>query len=187
MVAGLPAYNCCMSESEERGRVVFEPLAGGGSVLRTSVWLPVRRSEVFEFFADAMRLESITPAWLHFQVLTPAPIPMAPGALIDYRLRLHGLPIHWQTEIAAWDPPHKFVDRQRVGPYLGWEHLHTFADQQGGTLVEDRVEYRVPGGWLVDRLLVRRDLRRIFEFRLERLLAHFSGTGSETSLSRSSG
>jgi ligand-binding SRPBCC domain-containing protein len=85
---------------------------------------------------------------------------MRPGAVIDYRLRLHGFPIRWQTEITSWEPPFRFVDEQRRGPYLLWIHEHRFEPLDGGTRVEDYVRYRPPGGWLVERLFVRRDVTR---------------------------
>lgn len=136
---------------------------------QTELWLSRPRVEVFPFFADVHNLEAITPPWLRFQILTPGPITMRPGALIDYRLRVHGLPLHWQTEIAVWEPPVRFVDRQRRGPYRIWEHEHTFEERNGGTLCRDRVRYAVPGGALVHRLFVRRDVEAIFAFRQRRL------------------
>ena len=94
--------------------------------LQTELWLPRLRDEVFPFFAEARNLETLTPAWLKFEVLTPAPIAMRPGMPIDYRIRVHGLPIRWRTEIAEWDPPRRFVDVQLRGPYTLWHHTHTF-------------------------------------------------------------
>jgi ligand-binding SRPBCC domain-containing protein len=106
-------------------------------------------SEVFSFCADAGNLDVITPPWLRFQILTPRPMAMRVGAQIDYRLRLRGLPLRWQSEITVWQPPHRFVDEQRRGPYRAWRHEHTFTAQDGGTLVGDRVRYAVLGGrWL---------------------------------------
>ena len=90
---------------------------------------------------------------------------MRPGALIDYKLRLRGIPIRWKTEISAWQPPFRFVDRQLKGTYKYWNHEHTFKEIEGGTLVRDRVEYGVPGGRLVHRLFVEKDLIDIFSFR----------------------
>lgn len=133
--------------------------------------------EVFAFFADAHNLEAITPAFLRFHVLTPAPIRMAAGTLIDYRLSLRGVPIRWRTRIDHWEPPHRFVDLQLKGPYRLWHHEHTFSSVSGGTLCADHVRYAVPGGpgveRLVERLFVRRDVERIFEFRRERLGERF--------------
>jgi ligand-binding SRPBCC domain-containing protein len=127
--------------------------------------------EVFDFYGDARNLERITPPWLGFKVLTPAPIEMRAGTLIEYRLRLHGVPVRWRTRIESWDPPRSFVDMQIRGPYSLWEHLHTFEeDGPGATLIGDRVRYSIPFGPLgavADRLLVQRDLRRIFDYRCE--------------------
>lgn len=80
--------------------------------------------EIFAFFCDAQNLESITPPWLKFEVLTPAPIELGEGALIDYRLRVRGIPLRWQSKITHWDPPHSFVDEQLRGPYRLWIHTH---------------------------------------------------------------
>lgn len=146
---------------------------GKTRVLHTQQWLPAPRPQVFEFFADAMQLEKLTPAWLHFHVLTPQPIAIRQGALIDYKLRLHGIPIRWQSEISVWEPTGRFVDRQVRGPYRLWHHEHCFSECDGGTLVVDHIDYRVPGGRLVHWLLVEPDLRRIFEFRREKLSALF--------------
>ena len=138
--------------------------------LQNEVWLPRPIGEVFEFFADAHNLETITPPLLRFEVLTPAPILMETGTLIDYKLRLRGIPMKWQSEITAWEPPHRFVDEQRRGPYSMWVHEHTFEEKDGGTLARDHVSYAVPGGTLVNRLFVARDVRKIFDYRTERLL-----------------
>jgi ligand-binding SRPBCC domain-containing protein len=122
--------------------------------------------EVFAFFADAHNLERLTPPFLRFEVLTPAPVDMPEGTLIDYRLRLHGLPIRWQSRIVVWDPPHRFVDRQLRGPYGSWVHTHSFQPMQEGTLVTDMVDYAVPGGSLVQRFFVGPDLEKIFDYRV---------------------
>jgi ligand-binding SRPBCC domain-containing protein len=142
----------------------------------TSVYLLDRRqrveipiAEAFAFYGDARNLELITPPWLGFEVTTPAPIEMGFGTLIEYRLRLHRVPVRWRTRITAWEPPHRFVDAQIKGPYSLWEHTHTFEeDGPGATIIEDRVRYSIPFGSLGDlanRLLVRRDLRQIFDYR----------------------
>lgn len=131
--------------------------------------------EVFAFFSKPENLELITPPWVGFRILTPPPIDLREGALIDYRIRLKGIPIRWRTEITAWDPPHRFVDTQLRGPYRRWVHTHTFREVGDGTLVEDHVDYAVPGGALVDRLLVRRDIERIFAYRASVLADLFSG------------
>lgn len=143
--------------------------------LQTRIRLPRPRPEVFEFFGNAGNLQELTPPWLHFEILTPQPIEMRPGALIDYRLKLRGIPIRWRTEITAWDPPHRFVDRQLRGPYRLWDHEHTFEEDGDATVSRDRVRYAVLGGSLVNRLLVARDVVKIFTYRHERLRQIFGG------------
>ena len=124
--------------------------------------------EVFAFFSDAGTLDKVTPPWLGFRILTPLPIRMAEGTEIRYRLRVHGVPVGWRTEITAWEPPHRFVDTQREGPYRQWVHEHRFAAVPGGTRMRDTVDFALPG-WilepLVHRWLVRPDIERIFAFR----------------------
>ena len=126
-------------------------------------------TEVFEFFSDAHNLALITPPQLHFNVLTPAPIEMAVGTLIDYRLKLRGVPIRWQTEITEWNPPDGFVDEQRRGPYRLWRHTHTFDETEDGVVVGDTVKYAVWGNELIGRLFVRPDIEKIFAYRSEQL------------------
>ena len=142
--------------------------------LESSQWLPHPPEEVFPFYSDAFRLEKLTPPLLHFQVVTPPPIDMKAGVEIDYRLRLRGLPLKWRSRITVWEPPNRFVDEQIRGPYRRWVHEHRFIHQDDGTLVEDAVEYDMFGGWLADRFLVRKDLRRIFAYRQERLAEIFA-------------
>ncbi len=137
--------------------------------LNTELWLPRPRDEVFPFFSEARNLEAITPPWLKFKVLTPAPIAMRPGTLIDYRIRVYGIPIHWRTEIAELQPPHRFVDVQLRGPHRLRHQTHTFETRDGGTFCSDQVRYRPRGGVLVHWLFVRRDVERVFEYRQQRL------------------
>jgi ligand-binding SRPBCC domain-containing protein len=127
-------------------------------------------ADVFDFFAEAHNLERITPPWLSFTVLTPDPIEMRVGALIDYRLRVHGIPLRWTSRIEDWEPGRSFVDRQLRGPYGLWHHRHTFAEEGQGTVVGDEVDYAMPFGALGDLahpLFLRRDLERIFTYRHE--------------------
>ena len=148
------------------------------------LWLALPPREVFPFFTAAENLQAITPPWLDFSVLAAQPLPMQRGTIIDYRLRLHGVPFAWQSEITVWEPPHVFRDEQRRGPYRRWSHTHTFEDADGGTLCRDEVDYAVPGGAWVERWLVRRDLRRIFAHRQQALHAHFAAhAGARSSLS----
>jgi ligand-binding SRPBCC domain-containing protein len=124
-------------------------------------------AEVFPFFAEARNLEEITPSALHFRVVTPEPIEMGTGTLIEYRLRLRGVPVDWLTRIERWEPGVAFVDTQLAGPYRLWHHTHTFEERSGGTLMRDVVRYALPL-WPLGELaapLVRRELDAIFDFR----------------------
>ena len=141
--------------------------------LHSTLTLPLPRPEVFAFFADAANLGRITPPELDFAILTPLPIVMAAGTLINYRLRLFGLPFNWQTRICCWEPPFVFVDEQVSGPYCQWVHRHTFtALADGGTLITDEVTYRLPLAPFgeVAHPLLRSELERIFAYR--RQLVH---------------
>ncbi len=172
--------------------------------LEMSIDLPRPIGEVFEFFADAGNLQEITPGWLDFAILTPRPIVMGVGTLIDYRLRIRGVPVRWRTRIAAWEPVGsfapdraRFVDEQVRGPYRVWRHTHTFealaasrSMPEGGTRCGDRVEFRSPG-WvlepLVHRALVRRDVERIFAYRARRLGELFARATSADGVLASAG
>ena len=140
-----------------------------GYRLETTVWLPRDIGEVFAFFVDTHNLDLITPPWLHFRITTLPPVVMEPGLLLDYRLRLRGVPIRWQSEITVWDPPHRFVDEQRKGPYRRWVHEHIFRVKDGGTKVIDCVDYVVPGGRLAHRLFVKGEVTSIFRYRRRKL------------------
>lgn len=151
-------------------------------LLQRSQRVPVPPERAFDFYADALNLEPMTPPWIHFRVTTPGPITMAAGTLLDYRLRLHGIPIRWQTRIETWDPPHRFTDTQLRGPYALWHHTHEFEPtEDGGCEMRDIVRYAIPLGplgSLAHRLFVRRDLERIFEFRREAFAAYFQSAHS---------
>lgn len=145
-----------------------------GYRLRAIQVIPRPRDEAFAFFGSAHNLEQITPSFLRFEILTPAPIEMRAGTIIDYRIRLYGLPIRWRTEITAWEPNERFVDEQRRGPYHEWVHEHRFRDCDEGTVVEDDVYYRPRGGRLVNRLFVQRDVLKIFRYRRDALATRMS-------------
>ncbi|MDO9171974.1 MAG: SRPBCC family protein [bacterium] len=134
----------------------------------TEQFVPRPRAEVFGFFAEPENLARITPPWLGFRILTPSPIAMKEGALIDYVVRLGPLPTRWRTLITRYEPPALFVDEQLAGPYSFWHHTHTFAERDGGTLIGDHVRYGLPFGplgELVHGLAIHRQLRAIFAHR----------------------
>ena len=144
--------------------------------LQREQWIPKPPEEVFPFFASTGNLESLTPDWLHFHVISESKA-IERGTKIDYKLRIHGIPVRWQSEITVWEPPFRFVDEQRRGPYRTWIHEHRFEPRDEGTLVTDIVRYAVIGGPLIQRWLVSKDLVRIFDYRqkqLEKIFAEAS-------------
>lgn len=145
-------------------------------VRRQRLELPIEQA--FEFYAQARNLEAITPPWLGFRVTTPGPIAMREGALIEYRLALHGIPVRWRTRIETWEPPVRFVDAQLRGPYALWMHTHTFeADGPDAVVIGDNVRYALPFGPLgaiAHAAFVRRDLERIFDYRAQAVAAQIA-------------
>ena len=140
-------------------------------------WVPRPIDEVFVFFSDAFNLESITPPRVHFHVITSRPIELKSGALINYKMRLNGIPLKWTTRIETWDPPHEFSDIQLSGPYKLWSHTHTFSTKNGGTTMTDHVDYELPLGplgELVHKAWVRRDVESIFAYREKIIRERFS-------------
>jgi ligand-binding SRPBCC domain-containing protein len=135
---------------------------------KSEQWVPRPIEEIFSFFSDPNNLAVITPPRLKFQVLTP-PIQTCAGTRLQYKLSLHGIPVRWESKITAWRPPHFFSDDQLRGPYRLWHHEHQFSEKDGGTLLSDLVTYAVPGGALVNRFFVAPDLRRIFDFRRQKI------------------
>ena len=148
--------------------------------LRCAQWVPSPSATVFSFFASAHNLERLTPDFLHFRIRRAPEQSLYAGALIDYRLQLHGVPVWWRTRIDEWAPGQRFVDRQVSGPFRQWHHLHEFRTIGAGTLIKDTVDFDVycrrlfqtPAlGWIES------DLRSIFEHRRRRVAEVF---GRET-------
>jgi ligand-binding SRPBCC domain-containing protein len=140
-------------------------------VLETRVWLGRPRPDVFAFFADPANLRHLTPPSLRVRLRTPAPV-MAAGAVLDYELRWLGIPLAWRAFVREYDPPYRFLDVQVRGPYARWEHRHRFLEEGGGTVVEDRVVYRLPlgpAGRALHALLVGRQLRAAWDYRTRKL------------------
>ncbi|REJ76383.1 MAG: CDP-paratose 2-epimerase [Acidobacteria bacterium] len=137
-------------------------------ILRTEQTIDRPIEETFEFFADAGNLERITPPELNFKIITPQPIDIQKGTIIDYRLRLRGFPMSWKTVISEWNPPFSFVDEALKSPYSQWIHRHTFEEiEPGRTLIKDTVRYRLPLEPLGDlgHWFIKRELDYIFDYR----------------------
>jgi ligand-binding SRPBCC domain-containing protein len=145
-------------------------------ILKRELTIDLPRAEVFGFFSDAGNLEKITPSDLGFNILTPQPIEMREGALIEYKLSLNGFPLKWKTVISKWDPPHEFVDEQLSGPYKQWIHRHTFTELgPDKTLIEDEVKYRLPFEPFGDiaHFIVEGQLKKIFDYREKAVRDYF--------------
>jgi ligand-binding SRPBCC domain-containing protein len=141
-------------------------------LLQREQWIPRPIQEVFAYFAAAHNLEALTPPWLGFRILSPMPIVMRAGTRIQYRIRWHGWPVRWLTEIRRWDPLSSFVDVQLQGPYRLWHHTHSFASVKGGTLMRAVVHYALPFGFLGQMMhgwLVQVDLQAIFDYRARKV------------------
>lgn len=137
-------------------------------IFESSQWIPRPVGEVFEFFSSEANLERITPPWLNFRVLGKSTPQMQAGTLIDYQLKISGIPLKWRTEIEVWEPGVRFVDNQLNGPYKRWRHTHTFKSENGGTTMNDSVLYQLPLGRIGDLAAswkVRRQVRGIFAYR----------------------
>lgn len=151
-------------------------------VLRRQQVIPLKREQVFLFFSRPENLGRITPPDMGFAILTPLPIVMKPGALIDYTIRLMGISLRWTTLITTYEPPGCFIDEQIRGPYSFWHHRHYFNETEGGTEIVDEVHYTLPGGFLAPlahALFVRRQLGRIFDHRAKVITQEMSGNGKK--------
>ncbi len=147
-------------------------------IFRAEQFVPRPLPEVFDFFSEANNLQKLTPAWLHFRILSVDPAPIRKGTLIRYSLRWRIFPIHWTSEIVEWEPPHRFVDLQLKGPYKLWRHEHSFATLGNGTRILDEVQYRLPFGVLgsiAHTLKVKKDVETIFAYRTEAVNRLFGG------------
>lgn len=150
--------------------------------LARSQRVPSPIEEVFPFYADPRNLTVLTPPWLGLTILgsgdgdETASIEMRKGLRIHYRVRPLGVPQSWTSEITDWSPPHRFVDEQRRGPYRRWHHVHAFRSLEDGTEIIDVVNYALPFGVLgalAHTLLVKRQLRAIFDYREAKIRARF--------------
>ncbi len=145
-------------------------------VCRARVPRPI--GDVFPFFSDPRNLEQITPELLQFKIVGEPPAQIEEGSVIEYKLRVRGLPLRWRSVISTWDPPHRFVDTQLKGPYRQWIHEHRFIDEGESTMMQDTIRYKVLGGRLINHLFVRKDVMKIFGYRTEFLRSHFGSSST---------
>ncbi|MBL7883349.1 MAG: SRPBCC family protein [Bacteroidia bacterium] len=133
--------------------------------------------EVFDFFSKAENLNKITPPNMNFKILTPLPIQMKKGTLIDYRIKVNSIPFKWKTEITDWNPPFRFIDTQLKGPYNTWIHEHIFEERDEKTIMMDIVQFKSPGWFLepiIHLLFIEKKVKAIFDYREEQLLRIFN-------------
>ena len=143
-------------------------MRNGERIFSIDHWVPKSRREVFRFFANPRNLERITPPWLRLRMIRQSTPDIRKGSVFTYRMRIRGFSIIWKSRIEEWKENEFFIDNQVRGPYAKWNHMHLFEEKDHGTLIKDRVIYRIPFGWigrLVAGRMVRKDLRRIFQYR----------------------
>ncbi len=154
-------------------QILGQSVALGYSEFISQCWTPQPLDEVFRFFSEARNLEKMTPPWLNFKILFQSTPKIEKGTKIHYRIKIHGISVHWYTEIREWSPPYSFVDIQSKGPYQVWEHTHRFSNLKGGTLIEDQVFYKIPMAWLgrvIAGPFVRKDIAKIFSYRSDQII-----------------
>ncbi|MBI2806949.1 MAG: SRPBCC family protein [Planctomycetes bacterium] len=155
-------------------------------IFQAHMWLPLAIEPVFAFFGDVANLSKISPPSVRIQTITPLPIEMRVGTIVEHRMSIRWFPIRWRSEITVWEPPVRFVDEQRSGPYRFWKHRHEFEVAEGGTWVRDHIEYRTHG-WLfepiVNRIFVAPELRRLFAHR-QKAIRDFLAPGTDATNDR---
>ena len=147
-------------------------------LLQTNQTVDESLDNVFPFFSKPENLAKMTPPWLDFQILTPSPIPMEKGTIIDYQIGLGPIPTRWRTLISSYEPSNYFVDEQLNGPYSFWHHTHRFKSVEKGTLLSDEVRYLLPFGFMGDlahSIMIKRQLEKIFTHRHAVMLKKFGG------------
>jgi ligand-binding SRPBCC domain-containing protein len=154
-------------------------------VLERRVFIPRARPDVFGFFADPRNLALVNPPGMRLAWLAPPPDVLAAGSVLDFSVRLLGVPVRWRVMIREFDPPYRFVDVQLWGPFSRWEHRHRFAEGAApdgtggaGTWVEDRLTYRLPLGALgslAHAVAAGRSIAAMFDYRARRLVELLGG------------
>lgn len=133
-------------------------------------------TKTFPFFATARNLERLTPPFLKFRIRHITSEPLTAGAIIDYSLRLHHIPIRWRSQIEQWEPPHRFIDYQIRGPFKLRRHTHTFRADGNDTIITDTVQFNLYCRTLKHTPVltwIHDDLKTIFEFRQREIVRVF--------------
>jgi uncharacterized protein (TIGR01777 family) len=175
-------YEFQFTNIDEAFENICAPLRSGEEVFYSEQFLPQKPEEVFPYFRDAHNLEELTPPTLSFNIEKVSTAEIQQGTIIDYRLKIHGVSVKWKTEIDEWAPPYRFVDNQVSGPYSLWHHTHEFKAYCGGTLMTDRVRYRLPMGalgWLFGSPFVKKEVQGIFNFRRQKITSAYFATHAD--------
>jgi len=157
-------------------------------LLERTQYLPISLNEAWDFFSSPHNLEKITPPGMGFEVISDSKTQIIyAGQIITYYIRpILNIKLFWMTEITHVAEKKYFVDEQRFGPYVFWHHTHFFKEVPGGVEMRDQVHYKLPFGFLGDivhRLMVRKQLHGIFDFRYQFLEKHFGKFGPHLNLS----
>jgi ligand-binding SRPBCC domain-containing protein len=135
-------------------------------VVRESV-LPCSVQDLWDFHRSVEALLLLTPPSSQVTVVG-ATTAVEDGALHELRIRKGGISFRWNARISQVNPPNGFVDTAERSPFQTWRHHHQFLPHADGAVLRDTVDYSLPFGFLgtiADRLFVRRDIERMFEFR----------------------
>ena len=145
--------------------------------LKETQKVPISIHEAWSFFSNPLNLKEITPPHLNLVVTNEMPEKMHAGMIITYVVEpLLKIKMNWVTEITNMQEPFYFVDEQRFGPYKFWHHQHIFKEIDGGVEVTDIVQYKIRAGIfssLINKLIVKNELQKIFSYRTEVLLKKF--------------
>ena len=142
--------------------------------LQTVQRIPVGIDKAWDFFSSPANLQTITPSSLGFKIISKFHgNRMYPGQIIEYKVSpVLGIPLYWMTEIKHVEDQKFFVDEQRFGPYALWHHQHHFKSIPGGVEMTDIVHYKIPFwvlGDIAHALFVRKQLKKIFDYRFEQV------------------
>ncbi|MFT5943363.1 MAG: ligand-binding SRPBCC domain-containing protein [Sediminicola sp.] len=141
--------------------------------LRSKQSLPISKQKAWDFLSQPKNLKVITPEHMGFHILSGGDKPMFPGQIIQYKVSpFPGFTTKWVSEITQVEYGNYFVDVQLFGPYALWHHKHFIHEIEGGVVMEDIIDYKIPLGILgqmAHPIIVKKQLKQIFKFREEKL------------------